>query len=1517
MHSARRLLVTMKLIVVAAALGGPLISVEAQSSAPSQNPSASPKEKQSRFSAAMRNGTNLIDANEGGLFFFGDYANENLDIIARAQASIAVKSASILPPPKEELLSRFALEATRLNDKLGALDEADAYSKLVTDKSSFCGVTNATNLIKELEATGRTREAAILKKSLPEDRRVYRPPFLAAKGESEDQSLRKLQDNFALTRRCLSAIGTGNKAAANSDATKLLANYEAELPPPEWRPIGTITGQNLFCTLLNISRKMSDHGWFAESNALLEKLSAAATIKKDWSTAAEFILIEKVINAGRAKKDSADLWAKLDKAPLFSWQSNRAGKAGNIITVDLSESEKLRLLAIAFYSADELARADILVSQALKTFNPVDTQAAPELKIVHFRKDEEGVAGEQVMLMLTAACIKAAERKFDQANDFIGKALSGPPVAKLGYGGRLAELARLYEENGRNATAIEFLKRARAKNIVPAFRMARHSTSSPYVVDFWLAKLLFDSGKAAEARPIIEDAIAQAVNPIQPPNSREKIPGVSKNGYNYYPFILAGECAVADKDYTQAARRFEQAGLSRQVGSLGVSEKPVLDRLCLQRALTYASKVNTFANDDKAQIYTELAQSYKNKSPQKALEFDKSALDLLEDSNPRRPNLLNEMANLSMQAKYQNDAKAPPGGLPGTEKNSLIENNRPPSQQNNHKLDQIPLLREAAETAERNKESTVYGRYLTLANTETSDLDQAIIDCRHAISLYNGNVAPDFTRLGYSRTAPLNPIIIASTLARTGRTAEGINLMEEAATKVQTLNGLSSREAQEELKALLQFYIDQKNEEKALQSLDRVLLCKMQATQNRDGLDSSPHSDPGFRLDTPYTWAKSVASEKPKLAVAILSKVLAAQRKQLPAGDLKIADTLQTFGDVHVMLNDDKSALSDYQHAYEIIKMYEGDKRAVQRIPAKYFSLMRAAGKNSDADSLERIRNELNQPKLFSTAAVTPVVIQLKQTNEDDVPTLKSEYEQAKKVAPHSYQTQSTLLRLAAAAKRKQDWKLAIACGLQQLDQAKRSGESPEQLAPLQKQLVALSLESADLDSAQTWLNELTKNKRISANDLSGWQKKLIREYIRAGRFGDARKNLQVLWASIETDSTNLYRSEIDLIEALKESGMNKEAKEEIVQLFEKRAKWIAQLKSSNEAILLGKLALEANQKKWLPDLLTKGESLAPSDQGECFFPEFAKLWKEIGNEKQANDLLVRYKKFTDQMVGSQGMCRSLSDLDEDKLSTEQTRTGSEFSPPPAMKSYSCNFAALSSNSLIFDNHARVAVDRTNQVAFAGTYGELKTAQKTDHAGNLSFVSMNVSGIDVPQDSNSVKSDSGTSHKRNIPPVQVLPFKAALEAPANSHNVFLPYMGEGMQLGLGKGDYNANSGVTFDTINVEGTGRVRILIYDETTSGGIAFHLPPRGRVNATIPNGPAKKESWIEIWYNGRATIKLDEDCTFNGIIYAPNAKIEIGPGNANFCGAMVARDIIVTGDSQIFWDPNLANWKEDMELH
>lgn len=130
-------------------------------------------------------------------------------------------------------------------------------------------------------------------------------------------------------------------------------------------------------------------------------------------------------------------------------------------------------------------------------------------------------------------------------------------------------------------------------------------------------------------------------------------------------------------------------------------------------------------------------------------------------------------------------------------------------------------------------------------------------------------------------------------------------------------------------------------------------------------------------------------------------------------------------------------------------------------------------------------------------------------------------------------------------------------------------------------------------------------------------------------------------------------------------------------------------------------------------------------------------------------------------------------------------------------------------------------------------------------------------------------------------------------------------------MGLGPGDYATNS-MGVEELKALSPGRVRVFIGLAGDPNEPVFDAEPRALINAEIPGGLAPKGCSLEIWYSGSGTIKLEQDSTFNGIIYAPNARIEIGPAQATFRGAMVARDIIVSGDSRIYCDPELAHWHE-----
>ncbi len=131
-----------------------------------------------------------------------------------------------------------------------------------------------------------------------------------------------------------------------------------------------------------------------------------------------------------------------------------------------------------------------------------------------------------------------------------------------------------------------------------------------------------------------------------------------------------------------------------------------------------------------------------------------------------------------------------------------------------------------------------------------------------------------------------------------------------------------------------------------------------------------------------------------------------------------------------------------------------------------------------------------------------------------------------------------------------------------------------------------------------------------------------------------------------------------------------------------------------------------------------------------------------------------------------------------------------------------------------------------------------------------------------------------------------------------------------MSVAVTPGDYETTT-LTLDEFQIQDPGAVRIFLNQRADKEAYAVHISPQGLVNARVPSGPAQNDRTLELWYAGTSTIKLDRDSTFNGIIYAPNARVEIGPGYATFTGAIVAKEIILTGNSRIYWDPRLANWK------
>ena len=51
-----------------------------------------------------------------------------------------------------------------------------------------------------------------------------------------------------------------------------------------------------------------------------------------------------------------------------------------------------------------------------------------------------------------------------------------------------------------------------------------------------------------------------------------------------------------------------------------------------------------------------------------------------------------------------------------------------------------------------------------------------------------------------------------------------------------------------------------------------------------------------------------------------------------------------------------------------------------------------------------------------------------------------------------------------------------------------------------------------------------------------------------------------------------------------------------------------------------------------------------------------------------------------------------------------------------------------------------------------------------------------------------------------------------------------------------------------------------------------------------------------LQLWYNGQRPIRIGQGCQWSGLIYAPNAVVEIAP-HVDYAGAIVAKEIRAEG--------------------
>lgn len=105
---------------------------------------------------------------------------------------------------------------------------------------------------------------------------------------------------------------------------------------------------------------------------------------------------------------------------------------------------------------------------------------------------------------------------------------------------------------------------------------------------------------------------------------------------------------------------------------------------------------------------------------------------------------------------------------------------------------------------------------------------------------------------------------------------------------------------------------------------------------------------------------------------------------------------------------------------------------------------------------------------------------------------------------------------------------------------------------------------------------------------------------------------------------------------------------------------------------------------------------------------------------------------------------------------------------------------------------------------------------------------------------------------------------------------------------------------------------VRIFLRDQESTRAPVFFLESNGEANLPFVDSMRGQNldsaRNFQVFYGGLGTIKLGHNIRFRGLIYAPNAHVELGPNNVEFRGAIVAKTIKAQGNVSVQFDPALA---------
>jgi tetratricopeptide (TPR) repeat protein len=707
---------------------------------------------------------------------------------------------------------------------------------------------------------------------------------------------------FPDIRACHEAIKNNDKATATSLAKSFLDQYRGNVPQVD----ASLDQQNLYCSNLTLAREMADHGWLSLSDDVLHRLQKEAYGKDANVMAKSFLQAELTYNASKEKKISDEQWKKFEG----SYHSTIQPEDGSPWR-DFVWSERLRKMAVVFYYAGELKRAEFFIDAALaqsekETGNPADTT------------NYNGPSGEKTMMLLDAACIAAKQGQFDKADVYWNQVTSRPPLREDGYRYTIIELCSIYLQNNKRDQAIAMLDTVRSK---PNYMRLYQVDNGVTAVDLYLAKILLESGKAKEAKQIADAAAGMMPQRL------------------YWPqCLLVAQCDEASGDYAQAAKYYANKPWTSSPLIFSNGD----DIPWLQKALTLADNVPNFDKAALVKLCTDLADRKGYQHPDEAYNLYKRACDLTPEADPKKSALMTKLAQLQT---YMNPKEA--SGVAGPAHSTATAKTG---------VDPLQMQQEAAELAERNHHPNTRSLWTQLAQNEVCQglIAKGLEHEHHAMDLYTAKDAMSHEGiLGY-RDFFINGLV------NKGHKDEAERLLIEAVTRTKAVAGQGSVATQAQLTDLFAFYAEQGKKPEALKVLDQVLQSNLKTGETLSQSLIHSHCGPGWpqaadAVEVLNRVFQAVLQMKPKdleFARVVFEKVLKAQKSQLKQDDERLLGTLSQLGDTYYELGKYTEADKYYSETYALATQYHTGEFAVRLAGKNYLANLRKIGREAEADRL-------------------------------------------------------------------------------------------------------------------------------------------------------------------------------------------------------------------------------------------------------------------------------------------------------------------------------------------------------------------------------------------------------------------------------------------------------------------------------------------------------------------------------------------------------------------------------------